>query len=366
LEKKLSIHVSGPGKGTVLEVKEERGLGKTVDVVLYDGVLAVGSEIVVGGRSGIIRARVRALLEPKPLNEIRDPKDKFDSVKEVHAAAGVKIAAPGLEDALAGSPLLVVEKGNEEQKVLEEIHALKIESEAVGPIVRTDALGSLEALVKLIESLGLKPRSANVGDISRKDIIEAGAVKEKDRFKGIVFGFNVKILPEAEEEAKKRSVQVFRGNVIYSLIEDYNKWLVQERDAEKRQRLESVVWPFKFKVLPNCVFRNSRPAIVGVRVLAGKIAADVEVMHGGKIVGRIRAIQSSGKSLKEACQNAEVAVSIDDAVVGRNLKAGDDLCSFIPESHFVRLEEIRGELSKEENSLLEEIRKIEAKAKKQA
>lgn len=185
LEKKLTIHVEGPGKGTILEVKEERGLGKTIDVILYDGSLKVGDEIVLGGKNGVIKTKVRALLEPKPLNEINDPKEKFSNVKEVHAATGVKIAAPNLDEALAGSPLLVCVTGNEEQSIREELQSLKIEQESTGPIIRTDALGSLEALVKLASEKGLKPRHADVGDVTRKDVLEASAVSQTDRFKGV-------------------------------------------------------------------------------------------------------------------------------------------------------------------------------------
>src|SRR3989338_9244629 len=126
LEKKLTINEDDPGVGTVLEIKEEKGLGKTMDVIVYDGVLSVGDEIVVGGKSGVIKAKVRALLEPKPLNEIRDPKEKFNNVKSVHAAARVKVAAPGLDQALAGSPMLVVKTGLEEQKIKDELKGLTI------------------------------------------------------------------------------------------------------------------------------------------------------------------------------------------------------------------------------------------------
>ena len=142
LEKRLSIHVQGSGRGTVLEVKEERGLGKTIDVILYDGSLKVGEEIVLAGKNGIIKTKIRALLEPRPLDEMRSPQEKFKNVSEVHAAAGVKIAAPNLDDALAGSPVLAEGAGSEKE-VLEEIQRVKIDTQEIGPIIRSDTLGSL-------------------------------------------------------------------------------------------------------------------------------------------------------------------------------------------------------------------------------
>jgi len=92
LEKKLEVHETEAVKGTVLEVKEDKGLGKTIDVIIYDGMLSVGEEIIVGGKNGIIRTKIRALLEPNPVGEGK-PGEKYRNVKEVHAAAGVKISA---------------------------------------------------------------------------------------------------------------------------------------------------------------------------------------------------------------------------------------------------------------------------------
>jgi len=59
----------------------------------------------VGGREKPVITTIRAILVPKPLDEIRDPRDRFSSVDYVYAAAGVKIVASELEGALAGAPL---------------------------------------------------------------------------------------------------------------------------------------------------------------------------------------------------------------------------------------------------------------------
>src|SRR4029077_20952877 len=83
---------AGPAEGTVLEVKEEPGLGVTIDAMIFDGTIKVDDEIVLAGRNGVLRTRVRALLVPKPLDEIRDPRDKFSHVEHVDAAAGIKVA----------------------------------------------------------------------------------------------------------------------------------------------------------------------------------------------------------------------------------------------------------------------------------
>ena len=64
----------GPAKGTVLEVKEEPGLGLTLNTIIYDGVLSKDDTIVVGGREKPIVTRTRAILVPKPLGRDQGPK----------------------------------------------------------------------------------------------------------------------------------------------------------------------------------------------------------------------------------------------------------------------------------------------------
>src|SRR3989338_6434778 len=112
LEKKLQIEEEGDGKGVVLEVKEEKGLGKTEDAIIYNGHVKVMDEIIIGGIEGPIVSKIRALLEPVELAEMREKKSNFRNVKEVTAATGVKIVAPGLDNAIAGMPLRTTSSKN--------------------------------------------------------------------------------------------------------------------------------------------------------------------------------------------------------------------------------------------------------------
>ncbi|MDO8538639.1 MAG: translation initiation factor IF-2 [archaeon] len=359
LEKELIIQENDEAKATVLEVKEEKGLGKTIDVILYDGSLSVGEEIVLMGKSGIIKTKIRSLLQPKPLQEIRFSTEKFLKVEKVSAAAGVKISAPNLDEAMSGSPVRIVKTGKEEKEILQEISSIKIESEAIGPIVRADALGSLEALIKLFEAQGVKLKKADVGEVSRKDVIEAEAVKEKDAFKGVIFAFHTKINPEAVEEARLKEVKIFESNIVYKLIEDYTDWVKTEKTAQTSITLQSVVFPAKLLILHNHIFRASKPAIVGVKVIEGKIKTGVQLMNKGKVIGKIDEIQSNAKNAKEAKKDEEVAVSIKGAVAGKHFVEGDELISYIPISHFKKLQEISDSLSSGERALIEEIKNLE-------
>ncbi|MDO8647426.1 MAG: translation initiation factor IF-2 [Candidatus Diapherotrites archaeon] len=356
LESQLRIEVSGQGKGTVLEVKEEKGLGKTIDVILYDGSLKVGDEIIVGAVNGFVKTKIRALLQPKPLDEIRSPEQKFDSVREVSAAVGIKIAAPNLEGVLAGSPLIVYQKPEDEEEVLKEVVGLNIESEALGPVVRTDALGSLEALTMLLDKAGIKPRFASVGEVSRRDIIEAVGVAKEDKFKGVVFAFNTKLNDGAVEELKKNPVKVFSANVIYRLIEDYEKWVSDENAAEKKSVLEKIVFPARIIVVRNCIFRNANPAIVGVKVLGGKLRPGAKLFNGEKLLGEVIAIQDKGSNLQELKQGQEAAISITDAVCGRNLFEEDELLTVLSVNDYAEILKIKDAFTQAELDLAEEIR----------
>ncbi|MBI4210725.1 MAG: translation initiation factor IF-2 [Candidatus Diapherotrites archaeon] len=358
LDKKLVVHENGKCRGTVLEVREERGLGKTIDLIIYDGMLKVGEEISVGGKNGAIRAKVRALLEPRPAGE--QGSDKFRNVHEVHAAAGVKVAAPGLDDALSGSPVRNYSP-EAEKEINEEIHRIRIDSDAIGPIVRSNTLGSLEAIVKLLQDRGIKVKKADVGEIARKDILEIGPVAEKDRFKGVIFAFHTKVSEGAAIEAEKHGTKIFQNDVVYRILEEYEAWMKAEKEGEKKEKLAAIVMPAKFEVMPGFVFRHSGPAIVGVKVVEGKLRKGIQVMNeDGEVIGKVLGIQSDNKSVDEATKGMEVAVSIDGGVVGRNLEERDEMYSFIPLKGFMELKAVEDSFTREELDLIEEIRKVEA------
>ena len=328
----------GPAKGTVLEVKEEPGLGITANVIIYDGILQKGDLIVVGAKEKPIVTNIRAVFLPKPLDEIRDPRDKFSSVDSVSAAAGVKIAAPNLEDTLAGAPLYSVPSENKLEEyvklVSEEVQQIKIATDLDGIILKTDALGSLEAIAESLKRNDVPIKLADVGDVSKRDVTEAAVVKEREPLYGAILAFNVKILPDAEEEAKNRNIPIFNERTIYSLIDNYVQWLKQEDEARLDEEYNRLVKPGKVKFIPGYVFRKAKPAVVGVEVLAGKIKPkQTLVKKDGRNVGEVLQIQNKGKPASEATIGSEVAVSLSKAVVGRHIHEGEFFYVRIPESH---------------------------------
>jgi translation initiation factor 5B len=329
---------SGPAEGTVLEVKEEPGLGVTVDTMIYNGRLAVDDGIMLAGRNGIISTRVRALLLPKPLDEIRDPRDKFTQAKFVDAAAGIKVAASGLEDAIAGSPLYGVKDGESraeiKRKILGEVEEVRVKKDLTGVVVKSDALGSLEALTTSLEASNIPVRLADVGDVSRRDVVEAKAVRVKDPYLGVVLAFGVRLLPDAEEEIAISKIPIFKGDIIYHVLEEYTRWVSAQKLAGAKAEMDLLIRPGKIKLLKGFVFRRSDPAIVGVDVVVGIIKPKYPLLDAnGKRIGTVLRIQDQGKDVGEAGVGKQVAVSIDKPMVGRQISEGDTLYVDVPPQH---------------------------------
>jgi translation initiation factor 5B len=358
---------AGPAQGTVLEVKEEPGLGVTIDAMIYDGTIKVDDEIVLAGRNGIIRTRVRALLVPKPLDEIRDPRDKFSHVDQVDAAAGIKIAAQDLGQAIAGSSIYGVDDPSKrkelEKRVLAEIESVKVNTDRIGVIVKADALGSLEALTTSLAATKVPVRMADVGDISRRDVVEAKAVRGKDPYLAAILGFGVKLLPDAEQEIKDQAIPVFRGDIIYRVLEDYSRWVEAQRSAGVKAEMELLIRPGKMKILKGFVFRRNDPAIVGVEILDGIIKPKYPVINGeGKRIGTVLRVQDQGKDVQEVGAGKQVAVSIDKPIVGRHIFEGDILYVDVPPNHARTLSsKFKDYLSPKELALLDELAGLTAK-----
>ena len=337
LENELALHVKGAARGSVLEVKEEKGLGTTIDIILYDGMLHVKEEIAVLGRAGVITTKVRAILKPKPLEQMGSG-EKFFNVLEAHAASGIKISAPLLENAIAGSPFIAVSSEKDIEELKKESKEIKIESDVAGVVIKADTLGSLEAMVKLLQGAGLKIRFADLGTISKNDVMCALAVRENDAEKAVIFAFNVNAMPVALEEAEKKGIKIFSGNVIYRLIEEYSQWIELFREQARKLKETELIYPFAFKILPGNIFRNSKPAVAGIHVISGKIKPGVEIINGnGEIVGRVESLQSEGKTLHEAREGEEVAIAISGATIGRQINENETLYSAITQKGLAKI-----------------------------
>ncbi len=367
LQKKLD-QTEKPTRGIVLEVKEETGLGVTANIILIDGNLKKSDSIVLAKRDSVVITKPKAILLPKPLDEMRDPRDKFRPVNEVYAAAGIKIASPDLEGVLPGSPVYASadeSKIEEFKKLIEsEMKSVFVKTDKKGVILKCDTIGSLEAITDMLKRQNVPVSMADIGPVTRRDVVEALAIKENDRHLGIVIAFNVKILQDAQEEAEANHIRIFHDQVIYSLIDNYVNW-VQEDTANEENAIFQELTPIcKLTFLKGYIFRKSSPAVFGVRVDVGTLKQKITIINAdGKKIGLVHQLQDNGKSIDSAKRGQEVAISIQNVTVGRQVSEEDVFYS-LPPSREARLllKEFSHKLNPEELQTLQKIIELQRKS----
>ena len=365
LTAQLEINEDAPAKGTVLEIKEETGLGLTIDSIIYDGVLRTNDEIALMTSSNeVLTTKVRSILRPLPLEEMRDSKKKFQKFDEVVAAAGIKIAAPNLDDVVSGSPLRVLnEAENVEEEILKEIEDITISTEDEGVLVKADTLGSLEAIVKLLRELEIPIREANIGDVNRRDIINSSIALNENYAHGVIIAFNVEVHPNSLDDLNRSDVKLFKGDVIYQITEDYEAWIDEMEQAKKKAFYDAIIKPAKFMSLPKLVFRQSKPAIIGIESLSGTVKQGQTLINkNGEYVGVIASMEDKGETLPSIPRGQRVAMAINDAVVGKHFEEGDELYVDVPEKHYKFIErEFKDKLTEDEYETLYEFLEIKRK-----
>jgi translation initiation factor 5B len=356
LEARLNIEVKGPGKGSILEKKEEKGLGTTVDVILYNGTLNVNDTVAFATTTGIAKAKIRALLKPKALQEMRESSSKFYYVDSVAAASGVKISGVGFDDALPGSLIMSTEDKSYEKEIGAEIKDV-FATEQSGIVLKADTIGSLEALSRLLANEGVKISKKGIGTVNKRDVLDAFSMRAIDPYNAVVLAFNVSAESDATQEAESASVRIISQNIIYKIIDDYKEWLDGQKKRERDDAAKSLSFPCMVKVLPNTAFRISHPAIFGVDIVSGRLKSSVLLMNKqGDTVGRVRELQNNGMSVPEAKKGESVAISIDGITFGRQVKDNEVLYAHInDEEEQLLRSKFSYMLSDEEKELLNEI-----------
>jgi translation initiation factor 5B len=349
----------GSAEATILERSDQKGVGPVASVILYRGSLKVGDEVVVTGRTEPFAARLRGIYRPVPLKAEKSSKQfRLESLSEVTAAAGFYAAVPGIEDALPGGLLRAVASEEERARVLEEFAQTSHPIADLAPsgvAIYADTLGALEALAFECREHQIPMHEAGVGPVGRPTVLRTADVKDPTH--RAVLAFSVPVLPDALPEGEHGPVRVFKGEVMYRLIEEYGAWRTERLRALQAERRLTLTHPAKLQVLPGFVFRASKPAIVGIKVLGGTLRSGVRLMHAdGTEVGVLKSLQRQNESVATAEEGEELAASIDGAVVGRNLKEGDVLLVSLPES---AARSLRGQtLSPREAEILEEVARI--------
>ena len=343
----------GPAEGTILEMKDEIGMGKTIDVILHRGSLNVTDTITVVSADGPFDVRIKGLKRARGMSEMRDAGDRWESVDTIDAAAGVKIIAQGLEKALAGTTIrLSSEEAWEEARKETQV---SVELDEEGIVIKADTIGGLEALAFELKKIEVPIRRATVGPVNKRDLMTAEAASSP--LNQIILGFSIEPNNEVRALVNQgdESVTWIGGDIIYHIIDQFEEWKEERKKAIDASTRENLIYPGKLLYLENHTFRNKGPAIVGMRVLGGRVHLGQRLMKvDGTAVGQIRSLRSrSSDELKEAKQGEEVAVAIMGPTVGRHIEELDLFYVDIPESHVPRLAKV--ELTELEKEILEEI-----------
>ncbi|KAL3845861.1 hypothetical protein ACJIZ3_003264 [Penstemon smallii] len=341
---------------TVLEVKVIEGHGTTIDVVLVNGVLHEGDQIVVCGLQGPIVTSIRALLTPHPMKELR-VKGTYIHHKEIKAAQGIKITAQGLEHAIAGTSLYVVGPDDDVEDIkdsaMEDMKSVmnRIDRSGVGVYVQASTLGSLEALLEFLKSPAVRiPVSGiSIGPVHKKDVMKASVMLEKHKEYGTILAFDVKVTPEARELADELGVKIFIADIIYHLFDQFKAYIDNLKEEKKKEAAEEAVFPCVLKIMPNCVFNKKDPIVLGVDVLEGtaKIGTPLCVPQKDFIdIGRIASIENNHKPVDHAKKGQKVAIKIiggnseeQQKMFGRHFEMEDELVSKISRDSLDALKE---------------------------
>ena len=267
-------------QATVLEVKAIEGFGMTIDVILSNGILKEGDRIVLCGTEGVIKTNIRALLTPAPLRELR-LKSQYVHNKEVKAALGVKISAPGLEGAIAGSRLLVVGPDDDESDLEDEVESdlaslfSRVEKSGRGVSVQASTLGSLEALLDFLKSHKIPVANVGIGPVFKRDVMQCGTMLEKAPDYAVMLCFDIKVDKEAQAYADEQGIKIFTADIIYHLFDAFTKHINEQLEKKKEESKMLAVFPCVLS--PVAVFNKSGPIVVGVDVIEGSLRINTPI-----------------------------------------------------------------------------------------
>jgi len=354
LSKQLSL--GQKAKGVIFEIKKQKAINY-IEAIIYDGKLKQGDQIVVATFGEPVITKIRSLEVICPLCE------KFKPAKEATAATGIRMQVTEAEDILPGMPFEIL-RGNlqEIEKEFKKQVQDTIKTDKNGIIVKADSLGSLEALLTLLRQNKIKILKAGIGNINKQDIISAKANQESDPINAVILGFNSEVDEEAKEIQKE--VKIFTDEVIYQLIEKLEKYQEEKSKEIEKQRLLGLSSICKLEILPQYVFRNSKPAIFGIKVLLGSLKSGIRLIsEHGEEISKIKNIQSENKTVEKAERGQEVAISLPGITFDRQLKDVKFLYSDLTESQFKKFKENKDLLNQEEIKILQEIAEIKRKEK---
>jgi len=351
------LQLGKDAKGIILEIKKQKAINYA-EAILYDGELSKTDQIAIANfNAEPTITKIRILEEIEPLCPKFKPKTK------VQASTGLRMQFIEKQDILPGMPFEVFKNNKEEltEKFKQEISE-NIKTQKQGIIAKADSLGSLEALLVLLKQENIPVVKAGIGDINKTDILSAKANLKINELDAAIVGFSVEIDEEAKEA--KANIKILTDDVVYKLIENISEFRKEKRKEIEKKRLMELTTICKLKILHQYVFRNTKPAIFGVKIEAGKLISGLNLTNEkNEKVGRVKNIQSENKSVNEAKENMEVAISIPGVNFERQIKDLKFLYSDISEKQFKVFKKNKDLLSQNEIKVLQEIAEIKRKKK---
>jgi translation initiation factor 5B len=175
----------------------------------------------------------------------------------------------------------------------------------------------------------------------------------------VVLGFNVLI---DEGLGVPAGVKVMTHPVVYKLIEEVTLWRKERQEELVKEKLLGLATICKLDILNQHIFRNSNPAIFGVRVATGKIRVGIPLIDGdGEEVARVKSLQLEKESVNEAVEGKELAMALPGIMFDRRLEKTESLYTDLSETQFRQIMRQKDLFSNREIKVLEEIALLKRK-----
>lgn len=361
---------------TVLEVKAIDGLGMTVDVLVVNGYLREGDKAVFCTLDGPIVTEIRGLLTPPPSREMRI-KSEYIHHKQIKGALGVKVIGNNLEKVMAGTPVMVVSENDEEEDIKAEVMSDltkledKLSTDKTGVLVQASTLGALEALLQFLREETKPPipvSAIGIGTIHKRDVTKISIMNEKGHPEyATILAFDVAVEREAREHAQEMNVRIMTADIIYHLFDQFTRFMDDLKQRRQEEAAAVAVFPSIIKILPQHVFNQKEPIIVGVEVVEGilKVGTPLCVPAlGGLHIGKVESIESNGREQQTARKGSSVACKIvnesnPNITYGRQFDSSHMLYSTLTRASIDALKEnFKDQMENEDWRLVVKLKKI--------
>ncbi|HLH60282.1 MAG TPA: translation initiation factor IF-2 [Ktedonobacteraceae bacterium] len=303
-----------PATGVIIEAKLEKNTGPTATVLIQQGTLKMGDNIVVGAMAGKVRAmfndRGKRIQKAPPstpvsilgLPEVPQAGDRLEVVADERTAK--QMAAQTAEQRRS-------ETGPLGQVSLDTLYMQMQEGQVkeLNIVLKCDVQGSAEAIKNALTKIGdenLKVRLIHegIGNINETDVHLAAASG------AIIIGFNVKADGAAQRQAQKEGVDIRYYNIIYKLTDDIQAALKGMLEPTYQEVIEGHAEVQQmFKAGKNLV-------IAGCRVLDGKIvrSSQARITRKNEKVydGKIASLRRGKDDVREVASGYECGIVLED------------------------------------------------------